>query len=501
MLASYSRTHASFLAALGLTTASVTLFLRYLWSLSLGNGDELFFSTGAGDFNVPQGTMKQWASFFSWLWWEHTGRTADWLSGAVYFFGDEEGRWIVSLLTALSAATITWCLYYLFHKLYRVSMGAWILGPISVLSMLFAYSTLSLTPLANLTMYSAAVCNYLVPASLIFFSITLATTSKGLASLYAASILGGLTATMHEQAAAVLAVLSLFFIVYGTPRFSLPHRIFTSAIVFVGVVEMFFAPGLHAKLNRVASVAPETPIPITQKLLTSFHGFGIYFPLLGLFMSAVIACYLFSFIQNQNNKRLPKLLLGLLAISTGGWAFSVFTHLLKLPFASVSSSGFACMVMMTVWLITPLLSPRPHIRWGAVLLIAAAASLAIPAAAGLSAVRVYNYPLIFFFAFFTWSGFNALNHLEENPSRSTRILTSVLFTALTLMTLWVIGHAFVAFQANYAPGVEDLERQESICQSNICPAVDPTLPYQSALSGYGEHDYASTDAVLEWLEK
>lgn len=494
-----------FTTALLVSIVSTIFFLRYLWSLSLGNGDELFFSTGAGAFNVPDGTLAQWKEFFAWLWWEHTGRTADWLSGAVYFFGDEEGRWIVSTLTAVSAGVITWCLRR-FHDYYRGdSSDSWFVAPIALLALLFAYAVRSLISLVNFTMYSAAVCNYLVPTAVIFVVVYIALTTQSLLALYTAAFLAALTATMHEQAAAVLAFLAFLFILHRRSQWALSHRLGTSLLTFAGVIEMFLSPGLHAKLARVAAVAPPTPKPLPHKLAETFYGFSVHFPSLGLLMSIVIAGYLIHTIRRNPQAWWNTALLLGLCLSTAVWRICMAAFALSHPIGSKKTIVLSCMLMMVIWLLAPLMSPEKLARAGTLLLLSAAVSLAIPAAAGLSAVRVYNYPLVFLISFLIWTIFLLVSarktcHRTDNAFRIS--VAAVLLSGVLLFTsLWVIAQATIAFQSNFEPGLADLKMQEDHCQQTLCPAQDPALPYPPAMSGYGEHDYASVDAVLEWIEK
>lgn len=491
-----------FALALVGTSLLVTLVLRYLWALSLGNGDELFFSTGAGAFNVPEGSWSQWGEFFSWLWWEHTGRTADWLSGAVYFFGDEEGRWIVSALTAFSAASITWSLHRLYIRDVTVSSRVWLIAPVAILSFVFSYSTKTLTALANLTMYSAAVSNYLVPTALIFIVITAVLTSEKTSTLYVHALLAGLVATMHEQAAAVLAVLVCVFLIFASERWSFPHRLGSSLVVLAGVVEMFMAPGLHAKLNRVAEASQAVPPSLPHKLVASFSSFGVYFPFLGILISIVTATYLIIFIRSNIRRSLAIGMLVTLCLSTFVWLVYLAAVIARLSFASKKIVGAACIIMMLMWLVTPLLSASKTVQFSSLLMLCAAGSFSIPAAAGLGAVRVYNYPVIFFIAFLVWSIYlAAYPPCGETTPPGRPVLSALLATCLLVMSIWVLTQATIAFRANYAPGLQDLEKQDSQCTLEICQAKDPAIPYPPAMSGYGDHDYASTASVLEWIEK
>ncbi|MDK7733847.1 hypothetical protein QP568_06035 [Propionimicrobium lymphophilum] len=492
---------------LGLAAIPTTIFLRYLWSLSLGNGDELFFSTGAGRFEVSEGSPSQWADFFSWLWWKHTGRTADWLSGSVYFFGAKDGRWIISILTVLSATTITWCLHRLSTIYYHSKSASiyWV-APVSLLTLLFSYSCTSLYPLANLTMYSAAVCNYLVPSALICSVLTFGLIAQRTAALYGAAVIGSIAATMHEQAAATLAVLAVLFVIIGSSKWPILHRFGCATIIFSGVIEMFLAPGLHSKLARFSTSSPEIPISMPNKLITTFYAFGVYFPFLGAVISTIIALYLICFIRLSQKRFWSIALLGLLSVSFATWVLSLLFFALKHSTGSQTIIGLSCMAMMAVWLVTPLLSHSKPIRFGTLIFLCAASSLAIPAAAGLGAIRVFNYPVIFFLIFQIWTAYIIVGNPSElfgHGGTATRHFSKkwLLPVVYLLMSAWVMGWSLIALQENYVPGVTNLEIQDASCLQENCPAADPNLPHPSAMSGYGEHDYANTDAVLEWLEK
>lgn len=495
-----------FSAALVASFLVNTLFLRLLWSYSLGNGDELFFSTGGGRFNVSDGTVTQWAELLSYIWWEHNGRTIDWLSAAVYFFGEDAGRWIASVITTLSAAIIVWCIHRLVtfsHPEKRIPV---LIAPIAISSILFSYSTLSLAPLANLTMYSASSVNYLVPSCMLMLAVTLVTTGHKLSSLYLGAVIALLTATMHEQSAVMVAALMLVLLFAGSKRWKLQHRLAASLIAVFGVAEIFLSPGLHNKLDRAAALVSQEAVSLPRKVVTTFYAFGMYFPLLGLTVSAVIFFYLIRFSISDRYRTLSISLLTTLTLSTALWILETALLLVSSPLGSQTLAGLSCITMMTSWILTPLLASSPAIRFGSLFFLSAAASLAIPAATGLGAVRVFNYSIIFFITFLLWStmiGSDELPHMGESSSsyRADSSASIVLLTALALMSAWVMTRAWTAFEANYDPGLESLIHQATQCNKSVCPAIDPQLPYPDALSGYGDHDYASTEAVLEWLEK
>lgn len=502
----HARFSRQFAVATMLSLAVSIFFLRYLWSLSLGNGDELFFSTGAGRFEIGEGSREQWRDFFSWLWWEHTGRTADWISGAIYYFGPDAGRWMASILAALSAGVITWCLHRLSRYMNVIHSQEVVMAPISMLTLLFSYSATGLKPLANLTMYSAAVANYLIPSALIFVVITITLTAKKLPALYSASVIGLFVASMHEQAAAVLLILAVIFVVRGPSKWPLTHRILSSLIVGSGIIEMFSAPGLHAKLARVATVEPETALSMPRKVITTFYTFGAYYSIPGLLISVVVAFYLISYTRVSKHKRWSWALLGGLFLSTTIWATSIFFPNLNSQSPPQVINGAACIVMVTIWLVTPLISTNQAVRFGFILLSAAAASLAIPAAAGLSAVRVLNFPIVFLLGFILWNAQSVVGAAILNTGlqrqRLTRVLSRLLIPAILIfISIWVMVHSVVAFRANYDPGIADLKKQAANCKSELCPATDPLLPYPQAKAGYGNHNYANTSNVLEWLGK
>ncbi|WP_222566257.1 hypothetical protein [Actinomyces sp. HMSC065F11] len=491
------------LKALVISTIPIALFLRYLWSLSLGNGDELFFSTAAGTFDIGQGTWAQWSDFFYWLWWEHTGRTADWISGAIYLLGDGVGRWLASILATLSAGIITWCLYRLSKYFGLAPTPPAIAVPVSLLTLLFSYSAAGLTPLVNLTFYSAAVANYFVPGALIFAVLTMAMVSNKTSTLYLASIIGSITATMHEQAAIILLVLVILLVVADPQRRPLQHRLISSLIVLAGVVEMFLSPGLHAKLTRVAAAQPEVVTSVPHKILITFYTFGAYYSIMGLLTSALVVAYLVAYICQSRQTVSSWILIVVLGISTTVWLTGIRQLGIESPFSSHTLNGLACIVMVITWLITPLISNSNAVRFGSVLLIAAGGSLAIPAAAGLSAVRVLNFPIIFLMGFQLWTmhlGVHAATTSSFNKMNVKQFLTSAAIpTALLVLSMLAIINTTIAFEANSKPGLEDLTKQDIACSQARCPAQDPQIPYPKAFAGYGNHDYASTRSVLEWL--
>lgn len=488
-----------------LSSIAASGFLRYLWSLSLANGDELFFSNGAGSFSTPSRAWSEWRSFFSWLWWEHTGRTADWLSGMFYFFGVSSGKWIASLCASLSAALIVWSLYRL-HRVFRPHRQPHaVFVPLGVFALIFVYAFDTLVALVNLTMYSAAVANYLVPSALICLVITLIVENRSASSVYAAAFLACLTATMHEQAAAVLAVLAVIYMLKSARLHPLHTRLFVTGLTSLGVLEMFLAPGLHHKLGRVAANASEPPSPLWQKVRNSLFSFGFYFPTLVFLLTAAVIVLVIVAVRKKERVQAHVALGVLSVVCTAAW-FLMFQYYVASPADSLKwILTLALALTLSTWIVIPLMSRTPWMAAGAIFIVCAASSIAIPAAAGLGAVRVFNYPVIFAICFLLWTlmGIESrqISILTPRSFRREILLARLLATVLIVLTALTMVHSVIAFRANYTPGVALLQQQRQQCDQQICPAIDPVLPYPDALSGYGDHDYAGVEAVLNWIEQ
>lgn len=493
-----------FLVALTFSVVISAFYLRYLWSLSLGNGDELLFATGGGRFRIGEGSLAQWADFLSYIWLEHNGRTADWIASAVYFFGADAGRWIISILTPLTVGVITLCLYKLGEAFGLSSKVSVIVAPLSMLTLLFSYSAVGLKSLANLTMYSAAVANYFVPSALIFVVLTIAVTAQKSTVLYLGSILGFIAATTHEQAATVLLVLVALFLFFGPKRWSLRQKLISSLIVLSGVAEMFLAPGLHAKLTKVSTARTDLDVALPRKIVNTIAEFGTFYSIMGVLTSAIVAVYLISYIRMSRYLHLSWTFLVVLLLSTTVWLLTALDPTLIFPSEAQIINGLAGIVMMATWLVTPLLSNLKAVRFGSVLLFSAAASLLIPAAAGLAGVRGFNFPIIFLLSFQIWNIYLSANprgaassveHYQRNRLPYRLLLPSVLL----LLSVWVIAGATIAFQSNFEPGVEALKEQDANCTEAICRLENLELPYPDAKAGYGKHDYSNTSSVIQWL--
>lgn len=478
------------------------LLLRYLWSYSLANGDELFFSNGAGNLDSADASADQWLSFMSWLWWEHTGRTADWLSALVYVWGISPGKWIASVLAAASASLIVLCLYQLHIHFSEVSTSRLTFIPLGVLALLFLPAADTLLSAANLTMYSAAVSNYLVPTSLIITILTMVVVNPTSTRLTIASLLGAVAGTLHEQSAAMIIVLVIALIAFGENLAPLRTRVFVSLLPLAGALEMFLSPGLHSKLSKVALAQSPMGAPsLSVKVATSFYGLGVYYPLLIALISITLAITL----SHQNpGIRERRTAAATIALSVA-FLFTVAAFFLwssSLTQFAVSASTF---ILIVEWAVA-LYQLETHTRtMGFLFFLLAMTSLSIPALSGLSAIRVYNYTILLSLILVLW----LLMMLGEPvsptpcvaPASSTKVKQKSLLVALiiALLSMTGMGKVVVAFHDNYSPGLADLQHQQSACNALLCQAEDPVLPYQRAISGYGDHDYADVERVIEWI--
>lgn len=484
----------------GLSFLLITLLLRYLWSLSLGNRDEIFFSTGAGRFEIGAGSLSQWGEFFSWIWWEHTGRTADWLSGTIYLFGAEAGKWLVSILTATSIGAIVWCFQRLLSIFYAAPKRPLLTIPIAMLALLFSYSYSDLKLQSNLTTYSAAVCNYIVPTALVIIAITLVLTGSRTYHLYSAAIIGFAAATMHEQAATVVATLAVLLFVLGPTRWSRLHRFISSALMFLGVLEMFMAPGLRTKLDRASSAIDHASDPVIFKIIRTFSTYGEYFPVIIVLVSGVLVFQLLRTAFDTGRKISVSLLALVILGSSVLWGVSFKFPDLDFGVDPYILSGTSCGITMIAWLVAPLFARTQATRFGSVILLCAAASMAIPAVAGLSQnLRVFNYPSLFLIAFLIWSMFTGSQFFGKNNTgvQISGIATAILATILLLVSINVTLRVVTAFHENYAIGLEDLQRQQAACTHVHCLATNPDVPHPRALSGYSGNE--DINYVLEWI--
>lgn len=475
------------------TVLVTTLVLRVLWAYSLANGDELFFSNGAGHFDNSQATWAQWYDFMAWLWLEHTGRTADWLSGAIYMWGIGTGKWLTSLLTAGSATLIAVSLTRL-HSYAHSAKASAVAIPVSVAVLLFLPAFDTLTAPVNLTMYSAAVCNYLVPSALIIFALTLVIENRSRASHLAASLLAALTATMHEQSALIIIVLVLLYLV-ATAGQPLGVRILASILPLAGAAEMFLAPGLAHKLNR-ATVITEDSRSLVSKLASSLLAYSSSYPavsvLVSLFLVVTIALC-------------TRLALKRAVLASFGAAILIWVLSLGLFVVLKSDLGKGLLVLSTAllllsWLVVSWLAETSRQRIGFLLLLISATAFGLPAAAGLVQIRVFNFTIIFILSFVAWSVIRLSHCARAHRRHRALAMSSTVLIAITVLAAATgMIKLLVSFSANYEPGIQHLTEQDQACSQELCPAVDPPLPYQRALSGYGDHDYADTHRVLEWI--
>lgn len=505
-MTSRSRTTATVL--IGIYMLLMTLFLRYLWSLSLANGDELFFSTARGSFPIGEGTARQWADFLSWLWWEHTGRTADWLSAAIYFGGASSGKWLSSFISAACSATVALSLGHLgafYAKRKVLTPPLFLLGTTSII---LAPGVDTLNALANYTMYSAAVINYLVPVTLIILALRVYLTSHAQWRASIAGLLAGVSATMHEQAAATVIVLCLLALAIRPATTSLRQRVTFAALGLAGSVEMFLAPGLHNKLARaavnVASPGPSLP----QRLATVLYAFGAYFPLTAVMITAA-ALALFTYRMRQSSRGWPTVTIIVVTIlATALWFFAARWQYTQIGTTEFSPTVkifliLAGTLMMVSWVVLPLLGAETHVGSGALFTACAAASFTIPAAAGLSAVRVFTYPVLFGLCLILWAIMVPRAHHAESgggPDRAASSLRLATATLLGFSTVTAAVNLFLSLNANFQPGLEALHTQRAECQEEKCAAQElNNLPYPAIFSGYGDHLYCDVSGVLEWM--
>lgn len=486
-----------------LTFGAIAACTRVFWMFSLGNGDELLFSSAGGVAPPGQATYEQWGAFAWKVWAVLSGRTADWLSSFVYISSVSNGKWIASILAAGSSTLLAASLYRLHRVFHPETHLSLLFIPVTASAFAFlpAFDTVNGT--ANLTMYSAAVCNYTVPASLILFSVTLVVENSTTGSVLLGSFFGALAATMHEQAAIAMLLLSLIYLLRGASLQRLGVRVASVVIVAFGASVMFLSPGLHDKLGRVESEVVAVGPSLASKAANTFHAFGLYFPATGLLVSFAMIIT-FATMTSRVSARIRKIVIIAIAIENFVWAVLIVIHLLTRSDITFVLLALSTLFLFSTWLAIAALTTVPWQRVTFLLLLCAAVTFAIPAAAGLGGIRAYNYPLLFFIAILAWTVANVCAEqpalsLAKEPATSPRKLGLTLFGLVALFS--AVGALKIGFTMtqNYAVGLADLQRQGEECRQSLCFAVDPPLPYPHAHSGYGEHDYAGIEAALLWV--
>lgn len=431
----------------------LTGFFRYVWEFSLANGDEFFFANLKGRAPVANYSLADLGDFFYFLWSEHTGRTADWLSTLVYFFGFSTGRWITSAFTAFSIVLIAMSIYRVSRVFFTESIGATWAAAVATLVAVFAVAAPAMFHTAyvsNLLVYSAAICNYLVVVALLCWVWALGLTAQTPSSWLLGAGLAFLIGTSHEQAAIAAVTLAVGLIWVRRKDFSKTLLAAFPVAALGGAAFMFLSPGLHQKLARTN----------LDKNLSQ--------GLLGKTKASLKAL----FIQYENY---PYLLLGLGIL------------------------GLVILAAVFFFAKTPPVSPSAH-PVSAILLLAlvATATMSIPLGSGTGQIRVFNYPILL-------AGVAAAVSVcfAVILVRTTSIRLFLFGAAVLLWGFYAGGglaHTFWSQYENYPAGKMQLVEQIKTCSQSSCILTDPiNLPVKHAFSGYGDNEYATTADLRLWL--
>lgn len=433
-----------------LTGLALTLFMRYVWRFSLANGDEFFFAGLKNTAQIGNYSTSSLSGFLHFLWFEHTGRTADFLSTFVYYFGFSVGKWIVSALTGFSVSLIALSLYrswLVFSSAPKLpTRFSWVALTVSLFA-LFSPAALNTAYISNLLVYSAAICNYLVFIALLTYAWSLSLTAASFKSWITPAGLVFIVGTAHEQAA--LAVLTLVFLtfIFRFPSGSkLGLGVFTGAGL-AGSALMLASPGLSNKLRR-ASVALNHTQGFVSKATNSLYALAAQYHLLPVFILAVG-------------------IVGLLLISKQHMTLSF-----KSPSPFYAASSFAFL---------------------------AVATLSIPLASGVGQVRVFHYPLILGALAAGYAYY--LGAVGLPGSRGSSLSTRIIILIFLGLTLFGAFRTYDSQVRNFPLGEVQLINQINSCPNKDCMLLDLTgLPVHHGFSGYGEHDYAHTGYMAQWLE-
>lgn len=446
-----SLSKAPFLFALFLFGGLLAAFFRVVWTFSLANGDEFFFSTLKGRTIPGQYSFTEFTEFLRFLWVEHTGRSADWLSTAVYFFGLDTGLWIVSFLTSFSVCLIAYSVYR-FLRFYAPKKPHFLMAATAIVCAVFAVFTpayMHTNYVSNLLLYSAAVCNYLVVVALLVYVWALTSVSNRRKDWFLASVLVFLAGTTHEQAAvAVISLVGLTLISRWkhTPRKRLFFYTFSG---LCGAAIMLLSPGLHNKL-AVASTSVTATDNMLAKIKFSLRALQIQYQnlVVSLFIMGVAGLILI-YLNRQSAPKLRQTIVPLLTLTA-----------------------------VTV------------------------ATLSIPLASGVGQIRVFHYPILLGGVAASIAFCLGAASLRPGKKKLTYFLPLFL-TLLTLTGYAVLGahNTFASQYYNYPAGRAQLLEQIKNCSQPVCLVTDPqNLPVKFAFSGYGEHDYVNTRNLQLWLD-
>ncbi|MDO5060369.1 MAG: hypothetical protein Q4D73_01915 [Actinomycetaceae bacterium] len=398
-------------------------------------------------------SLADLGDFFVFLWSEHTGRTADWLSTLVYFFGFSTGRWITSALTALSIVLIAMSIYRVSRVFFATRINATAVALVATLVSVFAVAAPAVFQTAyvsNLLVYSAAICNYLVIVALLCWVWALGLTAVAPSGWLFGAGLAFLIGTSHEQAAIAVVTLTVGLAWVRRKDFSKVLLATLPVAALVGAACMFLSPGLHQKLARTN---------LDQNLSQG---------LLGKAKASLKAL----FVQFENY---PYLLLALGIL------------------------GLVIVAVVFFFAQTPPAAPTAH-PVAAILLLAvvATATMSIPLGSGTGQIRVFNYPILLAGLAAAVSICFAILLIRTNSIRWLLLSGSVL-----LFTFYGGGgltHTFWSQYENYPAGREQLVKQIKACPQSSCILTDPSnLPVRHAFSGYGDNEYATTADLRLWL--
>lgn len=438
----------------------LSAFFRFIWTFSLANGDEFFFASLRGAATPGNYSLKELGDFLYFLWAEHTGRTADWLSTLIFYFGFDAGLWLTSALTGGSATLFAFAVFR-FLRIAQPGFATKQLVFQSLLAATFALFAPAVTKVAyvsNLLVYSAAICNYLVFASLLVLAWSLVFTSVSQRAWVGASLLAFLVASSHEQAAVAVVTLAGLLWFTRLQAVGAPKLLGFTVASLLGAAAMFASPGLHHKLGR-ASVDTSLSAGLLLKAKTSLLAFGSQYHWLLAFLFCIGVWGLITLQEvkagrsQRNSAKKPR------------------------------TSAFAALL---------------------VLALVAVSTLSIPLASGVGQTRVFHYPLLLggLAAVTAYQlGFQLQRPGKKKSQNRWQLFAHKLGTLG--LVLIVVGGIIVTFwsqYANYPAGRVQLEAQIEACESGRCQLTDPTgLPVHHGFSGYGDHDYANTQYMEMWL--
>lgn len=430
----------------------ITLFMRYVWTFSLANGDEFFFAGLKNTGQIGNYSAADLQAFLHFLWFEHTGRTADFVSTFVYYFGFSSGKWIVSALTGFSISLIAYSLTRAWQVYASKAPYSRIYSSAAILLVLFAVyapAALNTAYVSNLLVYSAAICNYLIYVALLTYAWSLTLTAERFSTWVAPGLLLFLVGSSHEQAALAVITLVLLTCFLRFRNASKLGLVFFSSLGFFGAALMLFSPGLANKLSR-AGAGVTAGDPIWVKALKSLYALAAQYLYLPLFILLLgVAGLLVIYRQNTNTSKRR---------ATGPLA------------ASISFT------------------------------LVAADTLSVPLASGVGQIRVFHYPMLLgalAAGFSFYLGFEIIS-----PNRLRHSLALVALSLFLVFGALGLKHTYDSQVLNFPSGYAQLQQQIANCPQAECMLTDPTgLPVKHGFSGYGEHEYAHTDFMRQWLAK